>query len=336
VQSSSLTVNTGSLLVNLPFDGVDNTTVATTINRGSNLIPALSVTGSSYFNGPLTVSIGTFTAKDNLIVSGSSTFTNGGVTVRSGLTVTGSTSITGSTTVIGNTTITGSLRVSGSITGSLQGTSSWATRAITASNISPAVTNNTSSYILTATGGGNINGNSSLTFNGTSLINAAGGGIIKISDDINNTQPSSGITSFVRSNALPDAAGEYYGETISGIAGDNISAGMLISLIGSTHTWSPTDSSLTPYHKTNLLGICLNNAGNGDPITVLLKGFVVTSIITISGFFTPGQPLWLLGSNGRMTDVAPGGGQDRIVGHSYEDLGTGFYTIRFNPDNYWI
>jgi hypothetical protein len=157
-------------------------------------------------------------------------------------------------------------------------------------------------------------------------------------DNINNTQPSAGITSFVRANSLPSSSGEYYGETISGIAGDNISVGMLISLIGSTHTWYPTDSSLTPYHKTNLLGICLNNAGNGDPITVLLKGFVVTGTVTFApgGFFTPGQPLWLLGSNGRMTDVAPGGGQDRIVGHSYEDLGTGFYTIRFNPDNYWI
>jgi hypothetical protein len=332
VQSSSLTVNTGSLLVNLPFDGVDNTTVATTINRGSNLIPALSVTGSSYFNGPLTVSIGTFTAKDNLIVSGSSTFTNGGVTVRSGLTVTGSTSITGSTTVIGNTTITGSLRVSGSITGSLQGTSSWATRAITASNISPAVTNNTSSYILTATGGGSINGNSSLTFNGTSLINAAGGGIIKISDNTNSTTPSAGITSFVRHTALPQSLGDYYGETITGIAANNLVRGMTINLTSTLHNWDAADNT-SPSSLQGLLGICLNTANTSEDITILLKGFVVTSYIS-SPTFVSGAPLWLH-QNGNLRDSLPGGNA-RIAGHYYEDLGGGNYIIRFNPDNYWV
>jgi cytoskeletal protein CcmA (bactofilin family) len=335
VQSSSLTINTGSLIVNLPFDGIDNTTVATTINRGSNLIPALSVTGSSNFNGPLTVDVGTFTAKNNLIVSGSSTFTNGTVTVRSGLTVTGSTLITGSTTVIGNTTITGSLRVSGSITGSLQGTSSWAINAITSSNISPAVTNNTSSYILTATGGGNINGNPSLTFNGTSLINAAGGGIIKISDDINNTQPTSGITSYVRHTALPQSIGNYYGETITGVAATSLSAGQVVYLTSSPHTWDAASNS-NASSLSGLIGICLNSPGAlGEPMTILLKGFVITNYISFSGSPTTGQALWLDNSPGGMTDAAPGGGISRIVGHMYEII-SGYYNIRFNPDNYWV
>jgi hypothetical protein len=51
-----------------------------------------------------------------------------------GFPYTGSAIITGSLTVIGNTQITGSLNVS-SITGSLQGTSSWANNSLTASNI---------------------------------------------------------------------------------------------------------------------------------------------------------------------------------------------------------
>jgi cytoskeletal protein CcmA (bactofilin family) len=329
VQSSSLTVATGSLIVNLPYDGVDNTTVATTIDRGSNLIPALSVTGSSNFNGPLTVDVGTFTAKNNLIVSGSSTFINGTVTVRSGLTVTGSTLITGSTTIIGNTTITGSLRVSGSITGSLQGTSSWATRAITASNISPAVTNNTSSYILTATGGGSINGNSSLTFDGTSLINAAGGGIIKISDTL--TTPTAGITSFVEYTNLPTSLAQYYGETISGTAQASLSRGQIIYLSPS-NAWGPADCTNSSIN--NLLGICLNNAGASDPITILLQGFVVTDQFSSFASYQQGLPLYL-STAGQITDAAPGTTQNRIIGHYYREIIPGTYSIRFNPDNYW-
>jgi hypothetical protein len=330
VQSSSLTVATGSLIINLPFDGVDNTTVATTINRGSNLIPALSVTGSSIFNGALTVDIGTFTAKDNLIVSGSSTFTNGIVTVRSGLTVTGSTSITGSTTIVGNTTVTGSLRVSGNITGSLFGTSSWATRAITASNISPAVTNNTSSYILTATGGGSINGNSSLTFDGSQLsLNNAGA--IKILDTAANTTPSRGITSFVEYNNLPTSLAQYYGETISGVAQASLDEGQIIYLT-TTNEWNIADCTNSSIN--NLLGICLNNAGASDPITILLQGFVVTDQFSSFASYQPGLPLYL-STAGRITDTAPGTTQNRIIGHYYREIIPGTYSIRFNPDNYW-
>jgi len=83
------------------------------------------------------VGIGTKTPSASLDVSGSGRFTNG-------LTVTGSVIAT-------------------SFTGSIQGT------ATTASNITPAITNNVDNRILTATGGGTINGESNLTFNGTDL-----------------------------------------------------------------------------------------------------------------------------------------------------------------------
>jgi hypothetical protein len=84
--------------------------------------------------------------------------------------------------------VTGSLRVTGGVTGSLFGTSSFAisssravsssyalnatnaTTATTTSNISSAITNNVDNYLLTATGGGTVNGEPSLTFDGTTLI----------------------------------------------------------------------------------------------------------------------------------------------------------------------
>jgi hypothetical protein len=338
VQSSSLTVNTGSLFVNLPYDGVDNTTNAVIIDRGNNLQPALSVTGSSNFDGPLTISIGTLTAKDNLIVSGSSTFTDGGVTVKSGITITGptlitgSTSITGSTIIVGNTTITGSLNVSGSITGSLLGTASFSQNAISASNISGAISNNTNDYILTATGDGSINGESGLTFDGTILKNNASNAVIKISDTVNSTTPTSGITSFVEYNNLPNGLGNYYGETISGIAGENLSYGQIIVLNAAAHDWVRASAEASNSLAFNLLGICLNNASDNDPITILLQGFVVTDKITISSY-SPGQRLWLSNLTGTMQDTAPGT-PNRLIGHMYQDVGAGYYNIRFNPDNF--
>ena len=344
VQSSSLTVSTGSLIVNLPYDGVDDTTNAVTIDRGNNLQPALSVTGSSNFNGPLTVSIGTLTAKDNLIVSGSSTFTNGGVTVKSGITITGptlitgsalitgSTSITGSTTIVGTTTITGSLRVSGSITGSLLGTASFAQNTISSSYISGAISNNATDYILTATGGGSINGESALTFDGTILKNNASNAIIKISDTVNSTTPTSGITSFVQYNNLPNGLGNYYGETISGIAGENLSYGQIIVLNATAHDWVRASAEASNSLAFNLLGICLDNASNDGPITVLLQGFVVTDKILISSY-SPGQRLWLSATAGSVRDTAPGT-PNRLIGHMYQDVSGGYYSIRFNPDNF--
>jgi hypothetical protein len=75
---------------------------------------------------------------------------------------------------IGTNNPTNTLQVVGgvtatSFTGSLFGTSSWATNALTASNITPSITNNTDNRVLTATGGGTINGESNLTFDGIVL-----------------------------------------------------------------------------------------------------------------------------------------------------------------------
>ena len=95
-----------------------------------------------------------------------------------GTTISGATSLqlTGAASVL-----TGSF--SGSLVGSLTGTASYATQALTASNantasnIGPAISNNINDYILTATGNGSINGESSLTWNG-SLLTVTGNATI--------------------------------------------------------------------------------------------------------------------------------------------------------------
>jgi hypothetical protein len=244
--------------------------------------------------------------------------------------------ISGNTTIIGNTTITGSLRVSGSITGSLFGTSSWATRAISASNISGAISNNTNNYILTATGGGTINGESGLTFDGDKLVNNSGGGIIKINDAANNTTPTPGITSFVDYTQLPDTIGNYYGETISGVSGEatSLNKGHIVYLTSSPNTWEKADRTSTAARKA-LLGVCLNDASLSQPITILLQGFISTDKFTTSSAYTPGFPLYL-STSGNISDTAPGGGQNRLIGHYYKEITPGTYNIRFNPDNYWF
>ena len=73
------------------------------------------------------------------------------------LAVEGTDSLTLATTITGLTSVTSTTFV-----GNLTGT------ATTASNITPAITNNTNDYILTATGN-NPNGESNLTFDGTTL-----------------------------------------------------------------------------------------------------------------------------------------------------------------------
>ena len=54
-------------------------------------------------------------------------------------------------------------------TNTITATASNAISAATASNIGPAITNNTDNRVLTATGGGTINGEGNLTFDGTTL-----------------------------------------------------------------------------------------------------------------------------------------------------------------------
>lgn len=91
-----------------------------------------SFSGSSNFT--FDSSSNTVVLTGSLTVSGSGTFTN-----------IGPARLTGSVNITGSTTLTGSLNISGGITGSLFGTASWATNALTASYFSGF--NSTSSFI---------------------------------------------------------------------------------------------------------------------------------------------------------------------------------------------
>jgi hypothetical protein len=84
------------------------------------------------------------------------------------LAVEGTDSLTLATTITGITSIS-STSFTGSLLGNVNGTASWADNAVAVSSISNNITNNTNNYILTATGGGSINGESNLQFNGTTL-----------------------------------------------------------------------------------------------------------------------------------------------------------------------
>lgn len=84
------------------------------------------------------------------------------------LAVEGTDSLTLATTITGITSIS-STSFTGSLLGNVNGTASWANNAQAVSSIANNVTNNTDNYILTATGGGSINGEANLQFNGTTL-----------------------------------------------------------------------------------------------------------------------------------------------------------------------
>lgn len=124
--------------------------------------------------------------------------------------------------------VTGSVIATQGFTGSLFGTSSWAnnvtsasfavsssravtssfsTNALTASNISPAITNNTDNYVLTANGDGTINGESLLQFDGQKLSvlyqsGDEGGEILLGKAATNTTLTGSGVTIDIWQNRL--------------------------------------------------------------------------------------------------------------------------------------
>lgn len=95
-------------------------------------------------------------------------WSSGSGTFRNGLTITGSLTVSGSSTLtnIGPAIFSGSLIVTQGITGSLQGTASWANNALTASYVTTAV----DTQVLFKSGN-NITGSPFLTYDNTSNVN---------------------------------------------------------------------------------------------------------------------------------------------------------------------
>jgi hypothetical protein len=162
---------------------------------------------------------------------------------------------------IGTTTPTNTLQVNGgvtatSFTGSLFGTSSWATNALTASNITPSITNNTDNRVLTATGGGTINGESNLTFDGSVLTVT---GRANISTSITSSTATVGVGSTSALNAGQT--------TIRGSGVDTVGA-LTIQNAGGTATFTVLNGGTT-------------GVGENNPSARLhVKGSVATSATT--------------------------------------------------------
>jgi hypothetical protein len=166
-----------------PF-GSNSILSASNATTASSTVGTLSAIGtggislSNDFNGSTGSAIALngyagFTSNGILKWNGSS-FTNSSIT-DDGTTISTAASIQAGGS---NSILTGSF--SGSFVGALTGTASFATSASQAgvvASIASNVTNNTNNYILTATGGGAINGESNLSFDG-SLLTVSGNATI--------------------------------------------------------------------------------------------------------------------------------------------------------------
>jgi hypothetical protein len=145
--------------------------------------------------------------------------------------------------------------------------------------------------------------------------------------------PSGSISSYItNSNLTTYTTNKWNGETLDGIAGEDILAGQLCYL-EDTGEWFLTDAD--DFRKCNrLLGVCLKDALHSATSYFLLRGFINT-IYSTGG--TPGESLYI--NSG--TDEGPGyiapypptnpGQVVRLIGHTHNNA-----TIRFNPDNIWI
>jgi hypothetical protein len=173
---------------NLAVEGTDSLTLATTIT-------GLTSVTSTTFVGNLT---GTATTASYVLNAVSASFASNALTANSATNAT-NVAVTDTTTGTGpyyvmfadGTTGNRAVRVDSTAltfnatTNTLTATSSYANQASSASyaastnNITNAITNNTDNYILTATGGGAINGESNLQFNNsTSTLTVTGNAVI--------------------------------------------------------------------------------------------------------------------------------------------------------------
>ena len=145
---------------------------------------------------------------------------------------------------IGTSSPTNTFEVNGgvtatSFTGSLFGTSSWATNALTASNITPSITNNTDNRVLTATGGGTINGESNLTFDG-SVLTVTGRANISTSITSSTATIGVGLTSALNAGQT----------TIRGSGVDTVGA-LIIQNSGGTATFTVLNGGTTGVGENN-------------------------------------------------------------------------------------
>jgi uncharacterized protein YrrD len=214
--------------------------------------------------------------------------------------------------------LTGSLSAT-SFTGSLFGTASWATNALTASNLTPAITNNTDNRVLTATGAGSINGEANLTFDG-SLLDIIG----DIQFNENRIRTSS--TTVGQPGKGADLAYDWGNFTTAPTAGRIVYYASGSGGFGWRDALaSATGSSIGP------LGVATNAASQDE---IMLRGAVRVSG-SLSGL-AAGQVVYLSNTvSGSVTGTAPSttGHVVRIIGYVISPTDN---TIYFNPDFSYI
>lgn len=207
----------------------------------------------------------------------------------------------------------------GGFTGSLQGTSSWATNTLTASNITPAITNNTDNRVLTATGAGSINGEANLTFDG-SLLDVIG----DIQFNENRIRTSS--TTVGQPGKGADLAYDWGNFTTAPTAGRVVYFASGSGGFGWRDALADaTGSSIGP------LGVATNAASQDE---ILLRGAVRVSG-SLSGL-AAGQIVYLNNTiSGSVTGTAPSttGHVVRILGYVISPTDN---TMYFNPDFSYI
>lgn len=259
--------------------------------------------------------------------------------------------ISGSTSTTGSLTITGSIRVSEGITGSLFGTSSWATNTLTASYILNAISSSfatTSSYALNG-GVTSIAAGSGISINqstgNVTIINTGGGGgatfpytglalitgSLIVTGNLDTTQ--GGIDAIRIKETSITNAGQYdRGVTLADTwssSGPTLTAGRVVYLSGSGQ-WAEAVASATG-SSTGVLGVVTTTANQND---IVLHGLVRVSQ-SLAGF-TNGNPVYLaISSNGTITQTVPStvGHVARYVGYVID---SGSRQVYFNPDFTWI
>ena len=199
------------------------------------------------------------------------------------------------------------------------------------------MTQKSDNRIATFTDSNSINGESSLTFDGTLLSVDSN---LYVENSI-YTKPN---TAGGVSGGFNDLTTSEWDTTFFTQMGETIKVGTAISTTGGyfynlTSTgWVSADADATST-STGLIGVAIASSTSN---TFLVNGYILLPDTQLIGSSTIGAPAYISTTAGRITFTAPTGSGDvvRIVGHcvdKYSDgRGNDSTIIRFNPSNDWI
>jgi hypothetical protein len=322
---------------------------STTVPITASIISASSFTGSlfgtaSWATNALTASflpIGTYSitsswaqSASNAVNARTASFVNN---LNQNLSITGAVILSGSSLpelrVIGETQFTGSVNSLNGFTGSLLGTSSFATTSSYALNggvtsiaagSGISINQSTGNVTITNTGGG---GGATFPYTGSAIIS----GSLIVTGNLDTTQ--GGIDAIrIKETSLTNAGQYDRGVTLADTwssSGPTLTAGRVVYLSGSGQ-WAEAVASTTG-SSTGVLGVVTTTANQND---IVLHGLVRVSQ-SLAGF-TNGKPVYLSPlTAGTVTETPPStsGQVGRYVGYIIDSASRQIY---FNPDFTWI